>query len=304
MGWKSIKGSKRSIYQVSLILGGTMFKDEFEATEKERLEIAFLAQVAKLIADKAWYDVDWKIYFRMFMFDFGEILHHVPRLVRSQSFGDPDYPRNVYRALELAYQIDKQRVIAMIIHILDDIKINEEELTKYPAVKAFLENKDLTDFSQLLPKIGVSFTKYLDISDVPDPFYRDIIELINKCYSYEIYPAVLVFSRKLLENLLVDILRKKYGMQNVDLFFDTKRRRFRSFNELLKNFEERLDDFIPIIPHLDSNFIRKVNIFREAGNSSAHTLELNIQRSWLDENRDDLEYVVKTLIRLYNNITP
>ncbi len=96
----------------------------------------------------------------------------------------------------------------------------------------------MTDFSQLLPKIGVSFTKYLDISDVPDPFYRDLIDLINKCYSYGIYPAVLVFSRKLLENLLVDILRKKYGMQNVELFFDTKRRRFRSFNELLKNFEE------------------------------------------------------------------
>ncbi|WP_456329934.1 hypothetical protein [Archaeoglobus sp.] len=282
-----------------------MFEDDFKpATEKERVERAFLAQAAKLIVDKAWYDVDWGIYFRMFMFDPDEILHHVPRLFRSQSFGDPDYPRNVYQALELAYQIDQQRAIAMIIYILDDIRINEEELTKYPAVKAFLENKDLTDFSQLLPKIGASFTKYLDISDVPDPFYRDLIELINKCYSYGIYPAVLIFSRKLLENLLVDILRKKYGMQNVELFFDTKRRRFRSFNELLKNFEEKLNDFIPIIPHLDTELIRKINTFREAGNSSAHTLEVNIQKSWLDEKQADLEYVVKTLIRLYNNIAP
>lgn len=280
-----------------------MFEDEFKpATEKERLERAFLAQAAKLIVDKAWYDVDWEIYFRMFMFDFDEISHRIPRLLKSQSFGNRDYSRNVYRALELAYQIDQQRAIAMIIHIIDDIEINEEELTKYPAVKAFLENKDLTDFSQLLPKISMSFTKYLNISNVPDDFYRDLIDLINKCYSYGIYPAVLVFSRKLLENLLVDILRRKYGMQNVELFFDTERRRFRSFNELLKNFEERLNDFRPIIPHLDTNFIKKVNIFREAGNSAVHTLELNIRKDELDKYRNDLEYTVKTLIRLYNNI--
>ena len=278
-----------------------MSKKEPTSKEKELLEKALIAQVTKLIVDKVW-DIEWEIYFRMFMFDFDEILHYVPRLIKSQRFRDPDYPDNVYYALELSYQIDSQRALAMITRILNDIGIEEGELVKYPAVKTLLENEDLMDFSQLLPKISASPIKYLDISDVPDPFYRDLIDLINKCYSYGIYPAVLVFSRKLLENLLVDILRKKYGMQNVELFFDTKRRRFRSFNELLKNFEERLDDFKLIIPHLDREFIRKINKFREAGNSSAHTLELNIQRNWLDENREDLNYVVKTLIRLYNNI--
>lgn len=193
----------------------------------------------------------------------------------------------------------------MIRHILGKLRkqLGNGIFIEYPLVKAFLERGELPELSVIFP---ITETKYLDISNVPDPFYRNLINLINKCYSYGIYPAVLVFSRKLLENLLVDILRKKYGMQNVELlelFFDRKRRRFRSFNELLKNFEERLDDFKPIIPHLGTDFIRKVNTFREAGNSSAHTLELNIQKSWLDENRDELEYVVKTLIRLYNNIT-
>ncbi len=64
-----------------------------------------------------------------------------------------------------------------------------------------------------------------------------------------------------------------------------------------------MDDFIPIIPYLNRDFIMKINKFREAGNSSAHTLELDIQKSWLDDNREDLGYVVRTLIRLYNNIT-
>ncbi|WP_456329928.1 hypothetical protein [Archaeoglobus sp.] len=38
-----------------------MFEEFKPATEKERLEKAFLAQAAKLIVDKAWYDVDREI---------------------------------------------------------------------------------------------------------------------------------------------------------------------------------------------------------------------------------------------------
>ena len=279
--------------------------DEFKpATDKEKLEMAFLAQAAKLIVDSAGYSVNWEIYFTMFMFDFSEIEYHVPRLTRSQYWGDPDYPDNVYRALKLAYEIDPQRALAMIVYILNDIGVHEEELAKYPAVKAFLENKDLKDFSQIFPKVDLSLTKYLDISDVPDPFYRDLIDLINKCYSYGIYPAVLVFSRKLLENLLIDILRRKYGMKNIHLFFDPNHGRFRNFNELLKNFKERLDDFKIIIPDLDHKFIEKINKFREKGNASAHKLveDIYVQKKWLDENRNDLNFIVKVLIRIYNNI--
>ena len=58
------------------------------------------------------------------------------------------------------------------------------------------------------------------------------------------------------------------------------------------------------MPHLNKEFIRKINIFREAGNSSAYTLELDVKENWLEEKQADLEYVVKTLIRLYNNIIP
>lgn len=272
------------------------------SSDREKLERAIIAQTAKILSSKeCWDRTDWRITLEMFMFS--HLLNKVSRLIRSQFFHDEDYPDNVFWVLKNAYEENPQMAIQMIRYILEELKeqLGEGIFTRYPLVKAFLEKSEIFDQSVIF---SVTEAEYLAISDVPDPFYRDLIDLINKCYSYGIYPAVLVFNRKLLENLLVDILRKKYGTQNVELFFDTKRRRFRSFNELLKNFEENLDDFIPIIPHLNSNFIKKVNIFREAGNSSAHTFELNIQRSWLDENRDDLEYVVKTLIRLYNNITP
>jgi len=270
------------------------------SSDKEKLDKAIIAQTVDILSsEECWNGVDWRITLEMFMF--GHLLDKVPRLLRSQFFHDDDYPNNVLRTLKYAYEENPQIAMQMIRYILEKLRdqLGESIFTRYPLVKAFLERNE----SELPVIFPTTETKYLDVSNVPDPFYRDLIDLINKCYSYGIYPAVLVFSRKLLENLLVDILRRKYGMQNVELFFDAKRRRFRSFNELLKNFEEGLDDFKVIMPHLNRDFIRKINTFREAGNSSAHTLELNIQKSWLDENRDELEYVVKTLIRLYNNIT-
>lgn len=280
-----------------------MSEEKSKSSIKEQLEKAFLAQAAKLIVEKAGCNVSWKAYFEMFMFDFDEILKEIPRFEKSMIFNDPDYLNNVYEALELAYQKDQLNAIAMTIYIVEDIKVKKEELTKYPTVEAFLEDKDLTDFFQPLPKVGVlSTVKYLDISEVPDSFYRDLINLINKCYSYGIYPAVLVFSRKLLENLLIDILRKKYGMQYLKLFFNEKRGRFCSFNELLKNFEEKLNDFKDIVPDLNKKFIKNINTFREAGNSSAHSLELCVKKKELDKKQEDLEYIVKVLIRIYNNI--
>jgi len=282
-----------------------MFEEKSKpSTEKERLEKAFLAQTAELIVEKAGYDVNWKINFNSF--GFGEVLNEIPRFEKSRQYNDPDYPEKVYEALELAYKKDRKKAIEMAIHILKKNlkKIKKEELVEYPTVEAFLENKDLTDSSQMLPKVSVVSTKYLDISDVPDPFYRDLIDLINKCYSYRIYPAVSVFSRKLLENLLIDILRKKYGEQRSELFLNKTRKRFCSFNILLKNFSGNLDDFKSIIPDLDEEFIKNMDTFREAGNSSAHSLELNVKKEELDEKQKDLEHIVKILIRIYNNITP
>jgi len=277
-----------------------MFREDIMFTQISEEERSSIAQVAKLIVDTAGYEISWKII--LDMFGFGDILEDVPRLIKSQRFGDSDYPDNVYRTLELAYEINPRRALAMMTCIIRDIGIEEQILEHYPGAKAIIENKEVNDLSRLLPKVNLSFTPYLQITDVPDPFYRDLIELINKCYVYEIYPAVLIFSRKLLENLLVDILRKKYGMQNVELFFDTNRRRFRSFNELLKNFKDRLEEFRVIIPNLDNKFIEKINEFREVGNSSAHSLECTIPKEWLDEKREELEYVVKVLIRLYKHI--
>jgi hypothetical protein len=147
---------------------------------------------------------------------------------------------------------------------------------------------------------------YLEIENVPDDFYQQLIDLINGCYSKGIYAAVLIFCRKLLECLIVDILKKKYGTTDVTIFFDKQNRRYHSFNTLLKEFESRLSDFKVDMPSLESKFIRSISKFREKGNVNAHVLELNDEKDKLelDKNKKELGYIVKVLIRLSNNVVP
>lgn len=268
-------------------------------SDKVKRERAFLARTVKLITNSDWASIDWIMALEMFMF--GDLLDNTPRLRRSQFFQDSDYPTIVYRVFKLAYEENPQRAISMALYVIkNDIKPDTEMIEQYPMIKAYLENK-AADVSQIFPEIGDA-GKYLDIEVFPDNFYKDLTDFINKCYMYGLYPAVVVFSRKLLENLLADLLRKKYGKHDVELFFDTSHNRFHIFNVLLKNFKDNMNDFKTIIPHLDHNFIDKIHMFRESGNSAAHTLEIRLSKDEIDNNRDELEFIVKTLIRLYNNL--
>ncbi|MFX1518703.1 MAG: hypothetical protein ACFFCD_02100 [Promethearchaeota archaeon] len=184
-------------------------------SDKVKMERAFLARTVKLITDFDWDAVDWVMALEMFMF--GDLLDNTPRLRRSQYFKDPDYPEIVYRVFKRAYEENPPRAISMALHVIQNyIKPDNEMLERYPLIKAYFENK-VADVSQIFPEIGVP-VKYLDIEVFPDSFYRDLTDFINKCYIYGLYPAVVVFSRKLLENLLVDLLPIFYLKQTILAF--------------------------------------------------------------------------------------
>lgn len=167
---------------------------------------------------------------------------------------------------------------------------------KVPTVKVIREREQRRDRKRQPAQ------KYLSIRRLPDDFYYSLVDSINKSYTHEICMAVSVLVRKLLENLLVDILRKKFKTKNIDLFYGKHHGRFHSFNVLLRNFEGNLDSFKTVMPSIDSDFVKKLNTYREAGNSAAHTLEVETRKSDLDAKREELEFIVKALVRLYNNI--
>jgi len=271
-----------------------------EQADKIRLEKAFLASAAKLITDETW-ETDWKLYASIF--GFGGELDESPRLLKSQFFKDPDYPSCVSRFLEATYEVAPDRAVSLIKYVIGELKeledLSESEIDRYPVLKAFLESKDFGDFSAVMPRILK--TKYLQLKELPDDFYYDLVDLINKAFTYGLCVPVRMLTRKLLENLLVDILRKKFGMRGVELFYDTRYNGFKDFKTLIKNFEDNISEFQKIIPEIDSDFTKALGRFREQGNSAAHTLEIQLKEKDLEENKEELELVIKTLVRLFKN---
>jgi len=273
------------------------------STENERVraEKAFLASAAKLITDKTW-DTNWNIIAGMFMFS--DEAERTYRLFRSQTFRDPDYPDCVYRFFMLSYNVNPARAVAMATYIIQDMKthnlLDNSDIERYPVIKAFLAEKGVQKLSVVMPKARE--IRYLDIKELPDDFYYSLVDSINRSYAFGVYLAVRILVRKLLENLLVDILRKKFGTKNLDLFYDKAHGKFHNFNVLLKNFEEKLNEFKIIIPSLAKDFVAKLDHYRERGNSAAHTLEIELKGDNLEKEKEELEFLIKTLVRLYKNI--
>ena len=79
-----------------------------------------------------------------------------------------------------------------------------------------------------------------------DYFKKGHIEELNKAYSFGCYTSVFILARKIIENLIIDILKAKYPekiKENKELYFDTAQKRFKDFGIILKNLKSKKSDF-------------------------------------------------------------
>jgi hypothetical protein len=257
-----------------------------------------LALIADFIVKKR-YSTSWQIVASIVGYDLDEN----PRLVRSQTFADDDYPACVLKFLTDVYEKSEDEAKFAISHIVRDGNIKDAMDPEYSS--AF-------ELIGIIPKAGVktqipiSFvtTKYLDIEKSPDDFYKELIDQINACYQHALYPPAQILIRKLLENCLIDILRKRYGMTKVDMFYNVSKGHFHDFSTLLDNAAQEIKDFTHVKDSFNEELIKKINAFREQGNSSAHNINLDNQTimSELDKCRNELNFVVKALFRTIGNL--
>ncbi len=260
---------------------------------------ALLARTAKFLTDLG-FDTDWHLYTTMF--DVESIADGIPRLYRSQSFQDADYRECVQKLLMGIMAKDENLAVEFIRYVISD-SVNLKDKGTVARDPDLLKALNLIgDQEVVLPKLPIMTRSYLDVKVLPGDFYIDLRDQINKAFAYGIFPAVQILSRKFLENLIIDIIRKKYGMQKVELFYDTGRRRFLGFEALLKNLHDRIGDFAAASPVFDEAFLKKIDEFREQGNSSAHTIEMNLRREDLEKDSKDLEYIIKVLVKVLDSV--
>jgi len=105
----------------------------------------------------------------------------------------------------------------------------------------------------------------------PEVFYDNLEDEINTAYSNPRLPnAVLMLSRKLIENLVYNLLEYKFGGKQIDLYYDTNNRRAHDFSVLLDNLNNHKSDFDIDLHEKIDKFLGMAHNFRLDANSKVH----------------------------------
>jgi len=138
----------------------------------------------------------------------------------------------------------------------------------------------------------------IDDSELNGHFYPGLVYEINLCYQVKADQATLVLTRKLIENLIVDSLRKAFTMDEVELFYDTDNRRTLPLSELLDNMKERRKGLNGYSAGIDEELFRKIDELKYRGDASAHSIEEDASNIDMKEKSELATEVAKVLFRL------
>lgn len=163
------------------------------------------------------------------------------------------------------------------------------------------EEKIEASLLTLRPKTTTRNNDFLNIHGIEDDFYAPLISDINRCYRAGVNDPVLILFRKLIENVLIDVLRGHYGKQNINLFYVPSQGRFQSFSTLLKNVKAKKRNFKMYYLDID-NLIDEIDEFRERGNSSAHSIEVKVPDKRLEKLSPRATELAKILLRIKRQV--
>jgi len=181
-------------------------------------------------------------------------------------------------------------------HLREKFLEYDEELYKY------LINPE-GNIDLLRPILLPSSEKYLAFDDYPTIFFKKLEEELNIAYDIKLFCTVRILSRKLIENLIIEILRKKFGMQNINLFFNPHEYRFLAFRKLMENLEDKKGDFLPYSQSFNNQSLyQTIEKFIDVGNGAAHSIDEQITKVMVDDLRQDLTYLVQLFSSTFNKI--
>ena len=279
-------------------------KPDNQIDKKQISRNAAIARLSKFI-EKHLYNTDWTLLADMA--GVGHILNapQHERVRRAQVFGDPDYPSAVSSFLKEVFNLDEQMGLFLVGELVQHENSSDEPLTE--EAKGEL-NQILSMFGKEGIQAGIpnfplsAVNKFIEVLQVPDDFYKNLIDEINRAYAYQMPIALSITVRKLLENLVIDILRKKYGTADLTLYYAPSKHRFQDFSILLKNLDTKKGDFHYISSSLDKSFIDDLNRYRETGNSGAHSIDANLTIEQFTADKSKINHLVQLLLRVFQRL--
>jgi hypothetical protein len=147
-------------------------------------------------------------------------------------------------------------------------KLSRDERATFPNLEIqkpiTIVKKSKTSGEKVILK---QFIKY----QTTDTFIEGHIDETNRSYTYGCYTACFILCRKIIENMLTDVIRKKYpqnSLQNLEMFYDTSRNRTRDFSEIISTLRRHSNDFGPDRTLLERILTRAEQLKDEANNKT------------------------------------
>lgn len=161
------------------------------------------------------------------------------------------------------------------------------EFLQVAIIKIFIDKRSEIEFDKKkarkkskkgkkkIVKVTKTKAKEEDLIDIkgvyPQNFYYKLQEEINNCYKTNYPNAAFFLCRKLVENLIFNILEKKYP-NDVDLWYDKKNMFHLQLSALIKNLYAKRSDFKPNTRRYIEKFNTDVGKFRKETNKKAHNI--------------------------------
>ncbi len=128
-----------------------------------------------------------------------------------------------------------------------------------------------------------------------DPFKEGHILELNKAYTAGCYTAVFLLARKIIENLIIDILRKKFperSRNNKELYYNVSENRYHDFSVILDSLYKKRNSFDPDTKAAERLYVLS-KPFKKDANDKAHSWFHLVERK---SEIDDLK--IQTIINL------
>jgi hypothetical protein len=152
---------------------------------------------------------------------------------------------------------------------------------------------------------ALQYSELLVSTKFADEFYDKLVLEINSAFRVRLFTATMVLIRKLFENLIIDLLRQKYGDRPPDkeLYYSMKDRRYHSFSTLIHNFETHVDDFSPYNVGFQwgkskNEFFKFLWGIKERGDACAHSIELIHDPSEINTLKPPIDKYSDLIVRL------
>ena len=138
--------------------------------------------------------------------------------------------------------------------------------------------------------------------ETKNKFLKAHIDEINRCYNAQGYTASFILIRKIIENLITEIIKKKFPKktkENKELYLNFSTGHIRDLSEIIRNLKERLSDFDPDEKKLIQKILSLSENFKNDANDKTHSLYHLAKKKELDD--ADPQQILDLISEFFNN---